>query len=176
MTEPIARTSHIDLLEPSMHHVKPLHALWSDPETMRYIGGGTPWTEADVRTRIERQIGFRGDGGPCFWTLRERATGDIVGQGGVVPISFNGPEHELGYRLGRAHWGRGYATEVAEAARDLAFGRFGLDRLVAVCYAENAPSRRVLQKVGFRELGETDAYYGVTCLLHELTRDTLHRP
>lgn len=106
-----------------------------------------------------------------FWTVVEKETGTVIGQGGLVPIEFNGPEIELGYRLGKPYWGRGYASEVARASAGYGFGVLGHDRLVAVSYPENIGSRRVLEKTGFEERGLTDVYYGVSCVQYELTRE-----
>ncbi|MEM9374410.1 MAG: GNAT family N-acetyltransferase [Planctomycetota bacterium] len=168
----ISSNDRITLRVPTPADVAPLAELWSDPETMQYIGAGEPWDEAKVRERIERAIVNQHSAGMCFWTVTDPA-GVVMGQGGLVPIEFNGPEVELGYRLGRSFWGKGYATEIARLSRDHAFGPLGLDRLVAVTYPENQASRRVLAKVGFRETGMSDVYYGVRCLAHELTRDML---
>lgn len=56
----------------------------------------------------------------------------------------------LGYILDPAHAGRGYATELARGLLSLAFDDLGLRRVTAGCYADNASSRRVLEKVGMR--------------------------
>lgn len=151
-----------------MEHLDALTGLWSDAETMRFIGKGVPWTRDDVLTRIQRAIHTQAERGMTFWTVVRNDDHTIIGQGGIVPISFNGPEYELGYRLGREHWGKGYATEIARLSRDHAFGPLGLDRLVAVTYQENQASRRVLTKVGFRATGESDLYYGVSSQTYEL--------
>ncbi|MDQ2729503.1 MAG: GNAT family N-acetyltransferase [Actinomycetota bacterium] len=55
---------------------------------------------------------------------------------------------ELGWRLGRAAWGRGLATEAAAAVLDLAFGPLGFNEVIAVIHPENARSQRVAAKVG----------------------------
>ncbi len=167
MREIIAETNRLQLCVPTMDDLDGLSALWSDAETMRYIGSGVPWTREQVQERIERAIGFCADKGMTFWTVVEESTDTIIGQGGLVPISFNGDEIELGYRLGKDHWGKGYATEIARASAAYGFDALNLDRLVAVCYEQNLPSRAVLKKVGFRKLGQSDVYYGVHALLHE---------
>lgn len=171
MRDVIASTERLDLCVPSLEDVAPLSAMWSDPETMRYIGAGDPWDEAKVRARIERAIDTFASTGCAFYTVVERATGAVIGQGGLVPIAFDGAEIELGYRLGRAYWGKGYATEVARASARHGFDTLGFDRLVAVAYPENLASRRVLGKAGFAEVGETDLYYGVRCVLYERVRE-----
>lgn len=171
MPDPIAQTPRLTLRIPTLDDIEPLSVLWSDPETMKHIGkGGTPWTRAMVTQRIERAIRFCTQHGMTFWTVIENDTGAVIGQGGLVPIAFNGPEIELGYRLGRAHWGKGYASEIAAASARYGFTTKDLDRLVAVTYPQNAASRRVLEKTGFIETGETDLYYGVRCLGYELTK------
>jgi RimJ/RimL family protein N-acetyltransferase len=59
---------------------------------------------------------------------------------------------ELGWRLGRASWGHGYATEAALAARDDAFGRLGLPALISIIHPENERSQRVATKLGMSVL------------------------
>ena len=163
----IARSPRLHLRVPSPADLDALAAMWADPETMRYIGKGVPWTRDEVAARIERGARAHAERGFCFWTVVRSDDGAVLGQAGVTTIDFNGPEIELGYRLGREHWRHGYATEAARLVADHALGPLGIRRLVAVAYAENLGSRRVLAKAGFREVGESDLYYGVRSLLHE---------
>ncbi len=67
-------------------------------------------------------------------------------------------EAELGYWLGRAWWGNGYATEAAQALVWFAGDALGLRRLTAGHAADNLPSGRVLSKLGFRCTGEAETY------------------
>lgn len=166
----IARSERLHLRVPSPADLDALAAMWADPETMRFIGKGVPWTRDEVRQRLERGAAAHAATGMCFWTIVRNDDGRVLGQGGVTAIAFNEPEVELGYRLGREHHGRGYATEAARLAAAHAFGPLGLTRLVAVTYPENAASRRVLAKVGFRETGTSDLYYGVHATTYELLR------
>jgi RimJ/RimL family protein N-acetyltransferase len=171
MTNTIISTDRLVLRVPGTEDVDVLASYWGDAETMKYIGkGGEPWTREMVRERIEAAIERQRVSGYCFWVVELRETGEVIGQGGVVPIANTGPEIELGYRLGKAHWGKGYATEIANASAKHALGSIGLDRLIAVTYPENAGSRRVLVKCGFEDMGITDRYYDTTCALYELTR------
>ena len=71
-----------------------------------------------------------------------------MGQGPESPA--RGSEGLLGYLVDPAHHGRGYATEIARAALDLAFGDLGLHRVTAGCFADNVASWRVMEKVGMR--------------------------
>lgn len=176
MTPPaptIARAQRLHLRVPSPADLDALAAIWADPETMRYIGKGVPWTRDEVAARIERGAKAHAERGYCFWTVVRNDDAVVLGQAGVTAIDFNGPEIELGYRFGRDHWGRGYATEAARLTINHAFGPLGLQRLVAVAYPENEPSRRVLTKVGFRQTGMSDRYYGVRAMTYELGRSDI---
>lgn len=73
---------------------------------------------------------------------------------GVVGLSF--PQEgcgELGYWIGRAHWGDGIATEAAHTVVDFGFETLGLDAIEAACRVTNPGSRRVLEKCGFQPCG-----------------------
>lgn len=58
------------------------------------------------------------------------------------------PAHEVGWRLAREHWGHGYATEAGAAALAFGFDEVGLDEIVAFAVADNARSRRVMERLG----------------------------
>jgi RimJ/RimL family protein N-acetyltransferase len=77
--------------------------------------------------------------------------GAMIGFVGVAYPTFL-PElaarPELGWRLSRASWGSGYATEAALAARDDAFSRLGLDGLISIIHPDNTRSQRVAAKAG----------------------------
>lgn len=177
MPDLITQTDRLTLRVPTIDDVDVLAAYWSDPETMKYIGhSGEPWTREVVEQRLAQAIERQRISGFCFWVVERRDTGMIIGQGGLVPVANKGPEIELGYRLGREHWGKGYATEIARASARYAFQSLGLDRLIAVTYPENIGSRRVLVNAGFEEMGLTDRYYDITCMLYELTKERWATP
>jgi RimJ/RimL family protein N-acetyltransferase len=127
-----------------------LIALNTDPEVLRYITGGEPVPRHEVvqdilpafmapRGRLERWV----------WAADEKATRAFVGWFSLRPC-VPGPtnEAELGYRLVRSAWGRGYATEGATALIAAGFAELGLARIFAQTMAANAASRRVLEKSG----------------------------
>ena len=167
----ITETDRIALCAPDVSHVDTLAGLWGDLETTRYLGAGGVWMREQVAERIERAIRVHAERGMTFWTVVEKASGAVIGQGGLVPIAFVGDEVELGYRLGKAHWGKGYATEIAKMSVAYGFGELGLTDLVAVCYPENLASRRVLMKTGFVEDGESELYYGVPTVVYRMGKD-----
>lgn len=94
-----------------------------------------------------QQHGF----GPWAVEVRDGEDGAFVGFVGVgYPAFLPAVSHrpELGWRLSRKTWGRGYATEAALVARDDALGRLGLPSLISVIHPENVRSQRVATKLG----------------------------
>ncbi|HEX2221433.1 MAG TPA: GNAT family N-acetyltransferase, partial [Candidatus Limnocylindria bacterium] len=111
-----------------------LFELDSDPEVMHYITGGRP-TPRDV---IENDVlpGFldyyRRFEGYGFWAAVEKETGRFVGWFHFRPAEGDPSDQpELGYRLRRSAWGKGYATEAASALIRKGFTELGVRRVVA---------------------------------------------
>jgi [ribosomal protein S5]-alanine N-acetyltransferase len=83
-----------------------------------------------------------------MWIVEVAATGEVIGHAGIQHLEGT-DDVELGYYLGRAAWGQGYATEAARACLDYGFETIKLPRIVATVRLENAASRHVLEKLGF---------------------------
>jgi RimJ/RimL family protein N-acetyltransferase len=164
MTPPI-ETPRIRLEPWQPDDWRALHAIASEPEVMRYITGGAPWNETQTQEFVARQQRHFSELGYCLWKLNVKDDRDAVLSGKVVangndPVSgkvdglcgiqplVETDEIEIGYWLAQCHWGQGIATEAARAAARDAFERVGLDRLVAVARKENAPSLRIMEKIG----------------------------
>ena len=126
-----------------------LRPIAQDPEVMRYITGGIPWTDGKIQSFIERQVKLYAEHGYCRWKLTEQSTGEVIGFCG--PGSWrDAGEPEIGWWLARRCWGRGLATEAARAALRDAFERARLDRLISVAMPANSASRRIMEKLGLR--------------------------
>lgn len=100
--------------------------------------------------RIETKITDRWWG---LWAAELRASGEFIGFIGLqpppqIPCS---PCVEVGWRLARAHWGKGLATEGARAALRFGFERLGLDEIVSFTVPGNRRSRAVMERLGMRE-------------------------
>ena len=86
-----------------------------------------------------------------IWIFRDCVDMRFAGRGGLRHVRIeNEDEIELAYALLPAFWGRGLATEMAHTLISCAGTRFGLTDLVGFTLTTNLPSRRVLEKVGFR--------------------------
>jgi RimJ/RimL family protein N-acetyltransferase len=120
-----------------------------------------------LRRWADRLDGWERDG-YGMWIAEERATGAVIGHCGLQRLD-GGDEVEVGYYLGRAAWGRGYATEAAAACLAYGFERCGLPRIVAVVRPENTASRNVLGKLGLRHQRDGH-FYGAEASLFAIDR------
>jgi ribosomal-protein-alanine N-acetyltransferase len=143
------------LLRPfTMDDAPAIHAIYSDPEVMRHVGNGPVTSLAATEKMLRDYIAHQDRRGFSFWAVVHRESGALIGDAGL----YGSDEVELGYTLGRAWWGRGYATEAARACLDAAFGAHGLDEVIALAEAANPASGRVLGKVGMTPSGTRIAY------------------
>jgi RimJ/RimL family protein N-acetyltransferase len=124
-----------------------LKPIATDPEVMRYITGGRPWSDEQVRAFVERQRTLYLERGYCRWKVSEKATGTTIGFCGVG-FWRDAPDPEIGWWLARSHWGRGLATEAARSALHDAFERSQRPRVASVAYIENAASTHIMHKLG----------------------------
>ena len=123
----------------------------ADPEVTRYLGG--PQDRATAWRQIAIMIGHREMRGWTSSAVVERATGRLIGRGGLYhPEGW--PGTELGWILARDAWGHGYATELARAVRDHAFAVLGIAHLISLIDSGNAASIRVAEKIGSTLEGE----------------------
>lgn len=124
-----------------------LFHLDNDPEVMRYINGSTPTPSAVIENDI--LPGFcRYDDHFGVWAAESKETGEFIGWFSLRPTDDTDNEAALGYRLNRAAWGKGCATEGVRALISQGFTAWGLKRIVATTYEENLASRRVMEKAG----------------------------
>ena len=127
--------------------------LDGDPEVMRFINGGRPTPRMEIESEVlpaflDYYERYRGYG---FWAAIEKSTGLFVGWFHFRPAEGSPPgEVELGYRLRRSAWGKGYATEGSRALVDKGFAELGVERVVASTMVVNVASRRVMEKAGLR--------------------------
>jgi RimJ/RimL family protein N-acetyltransferase len=137
--------------------------LDSDPVVKRFIDNGAPVDRRELAETLEWWLGwYERSERYGFWAAIDKSTGRFVGWFHLRPGEGAGPdEPELGYRLRREVWGRGYATEGARALIDKAFADLGVERVYASTMAVNVASRRVMEKAGMRFVRTFDADWPV---------------
>lgn len=89
------------------------------------------------------------------WAICDRVSGELLGTG-LIDWEEEFGEFEIGYNLKRCAWGRGYTTEAMTEILGFAAESLGISTMVGRCAAVNTASRRVLEKLGFRQLQTID--------------------
>ncbi|MGZ5079804.1 MAG: GNAT family N-acetyltransferase [Usitatibacter sp.] len=127
----------------------------ADAEVMKYIGTGVTLNRNEAWRSIAAMLGHWQLLGYGMWALELRETGELVGRAGFLdPPGW--PGFELGWLLGRNHWGKGYAIEAASAALRYAFEVLKRDRVISLIRPGNVRSIRVAEALGEKRVGETD--------------------
>ena len=144
---PVLETERLVLRAPRLGDAKTIATLAND----RRIAENTariphPYKLADAKTWLDNVN--RTDGEQTYVIT---LAGDVIGACGFEVRDDGAPE--IGYWLGVAHWGKGYATEAARALIDHAFGDLDFTALQAGARVTNPASRRVLEKCGFQWTG-----------------------
>ncbi len=146
----------------------------ADPVVMRLLGGVLSREESDAyAARAEAHLAMHGF---CKWAVEAPGVAPFVGAVGLSYVRFEAsftPAVEVAWRLHRAFWGRGYATEAARAAIDDGFGRVGLQSIVAMTVPANRASLGVMQRLG---MTRSIAFDHPNCAPdHPLCRHVLYR-
>lgn len=124
-------------------------AMNADPAVMEFFPRPISRTESDALLASARAA-IAADGFGKY-AVEVKETGAFVGYVGLARPQFEAhftPAIEIGWRLARAAWGRGFATEAAGAVLNHAFGLLGLDALISFTTAGNFRSRRVMERLG----------------------------
>lgn len=136
---------------------EPFAALNADRDVMRYFESTRNRVESDATAdRLEAHISDHGFG---FWAAELRESGDFIGFIGIEntpPTLPCSPAVEIGWRLDKRFWGRGLAPEGARACLLFAFSKLGLDEVVSFTAEGNAPSMRVMEKIGMKRDAASD--------------------
>ena len=154
----------------------PFAALNADGAVRRWFPGTLAESESDAQAAaLQAHIDAHGFG---FWAVEAVGVAPFVGFVGLQLVSFDAPftpAVEVGWRLARAHWGRGYATEAARVTLAHGFGPLGLAEIVAMAVPGNAASRRVMEKLGMRRDPADDFDYPRLPESHPFRRHVLYR-
>ena len=156
-------TPRLRLRARTLDDVDAIMAMDADAEVRRFMGGPlqTEAHRAEVRANII-------DGRPSFvrWAIEWRDRPGFLGQCGLGLCHLPGCT-AVTWRLGRAHWGRGIASEAVGAMLRHAREDLRLNPFVAFIHADNGASQRVADKVGLRPAGET-VLHGYRQLVYRL--------
>lgn len=143
--------------------VEPFAEMGADPDVMEHFPAMLSRAESEAWVeRVDSDLEQRGWG---LWALEELATRRFLGFTGLNVPGFDAPflpATEIGWRLRRDAWGRGYATEAARGALAVAFEDLELDELVSFTAVSNTRSQAVMERIGMtRDPAEDFLHPGV---------------
>lgn len=148
----------------------------SDPEVMEFFPSTLSSEESDAMIdRFEDEYSRQSF---CPWAVEEQETAKFIGFVGLheIPeyLSF-APAVEVGWRLAREFWGRGYATEAAAASLTFAYGQLLVDEVVSMTSCLNQRSRRVMERLGMHRDPADDFEHPKVPKGHPLRPHVLYR-
>jgi len=152
-TLPIINTPRLALRWISADDIDSLYEIFSDPQVMRYWST-VPLPNREAAAELQREIAQGNESKRMFkWGVALRDPGTVIGTATLFNLSLENGRAELGYAMGRAHWGKGYMNEALKALVSHAFEVMGLRRLEADVDPRNAASIRTLERLGFQREG-----------------------
>lgn len=147
---PELRTERLRLRELILPDTERLYQLRSDPRVMRHIGRPTAQGMDDARALIERIATNRAANEGITWAICPTGQQELIGTIGFYRLK---PEHwtgEVGYLLDPEHWGQGLMREALDEVTRHGFEAIGFKRIEAITAPENAASRHLLERCGYR--------------------------
>ncbi|MDB5962834.1 MAG: guanosine monophosphate synthetase [Massilia sp.] len=178
---PVLTTARLRLEPLDDQHLDGFHRLNSIAEVMRFISG-RPETVEETRAGIARVKAAWHTFGYSWWAFIDRQTGELIGAGCIQHLAKDAANPlELGWRLLPAMWGKGLASEAAQAMAAYAFETLAAPQLVAVCGPDNTASAKVMQRLGMRYRG-IERWYDTDTAVYVIERSTwnagsgLHAP
>jgi RimJ/RimL family protein N-acetyltransferase len=153
MTEVVLETERLLLRRFTPADEDDVVALDADPEVMHFVTGGLPTSRAEIRDDVlPHWLRYYDDpSGYGFWAAIEKSSGVFLGWFHLRPHAGEPrDEPELGYRLRKEAWGRGFAAEGSRGLIRRAFTELGARRVYAETLVVHIASRRVMEKAGLR--------------------------
>lgn len=181
MNTPIAplRTERLRIDPFTIDDVEGFFALYADPGVMRWLPVPALTTLEGARSLLQSYVDRVGAGAQFRWAIRTHESDQIIGS-----LKLDDPfsverSSEVGYMLIKDAWGKGYASEAMGALLDHAFGDLGRHRVEALIFADNTPSRTLVERLGFRlegyfvehEWSEQEGRYLDDCIYGLLDRE-----
>jgi RimJ/RimL family protein N-acetyltransferase len=172
----VLRTERLILRDWRDEDVTDFAALNADPAVGQFILGPIERAKSDeLAATIRADIAKDGWG---LWAVEIIGGAPFIGFTGITPIDFEAafaPATEIGWRLARSAWGKGYATEAATAVLAHAFGPLGFESLVSITATINVRSRRVMERIGMRYDPADDFDHPAIAPDHPIARHVLYR-
>jgi len=150
---PLLRAQRVVLRQLRGEDAGALVEIFSHPEVLRYWGGAALLSELAAREFIGSADGLRAQNVLHVWGIARADDDRILGTATLAQVDIRNKRAEVGYALGRDHWGRGYMAEALPVLIRHAFDTLELHRLEADVDPRNGPSVRILERLGFQREG-----------------------
>ena len=170
------RTERLNLRGWRDEDATPFLALGQDPRVMEYFPALLLPNEA--RETVARQQALQKRFGHCFWVMERLRDRAFLGFCGIQPGPAGTPVAglaEIGWRLGRDHWGQGYAREAAEASLAWTWASTPAEQVSAMTVPANARSRALMERIGMTHVVDGDFDHPAIAPGHPLCRHLLYR-
>jgi ribosomal-protein-alanine N-acetyltransferase len=151
------------------------YEIMKKEEVVKWLGNSRGKTRDETKALIEKYAEQWKEKGYGVWGVLDRQTGELLGDCGLNVIKETG-EVEILYAFDPKYWGHGYAMEASIAALRHAFLKIKLDRIIVLAKPDNARSKNVIGKLGFKYIG-IKSYFDMELLCYEMLRtDALKFP
>ena len=156
MNEKFLETKRLNISIPTLDSLDNWYKLRSNPEIMRFIGGGSVNDTKQVKLHLQKVINNYDLCKFTMFDIYEKSSGEFIGEAGLTHVAydFNNPDIELGYKILPLYQGLGYATELAEFFIKWGFEKLNLDRIIACCDKNNIASSNVMKKCDMKYQGK----------------------
>ncbi|WP_374942285.1 GNAT family N-acetyltransferase [Sphingomonas sp.] len=156
--------------------IAPFDAMGRDPRVMAHFPA--LFRPGEAAAAVAGQQALQAITGYCFWAVERKRDLAFLGFCGVKPGPEETPiegELEIGWRLGRNHWGQGYASEAAEATLAWVWANTPRRRVFAITVPANERSRTLMTRIGMTHVEDGDFDHPALSLGHPLRRHVLYR-
>lgn len=153
---PAFTTARLSLRPRTPADLEAVMALNADPQVMRFIAATD--SPAMARAAVAARSFAHVAAGLGYWTVSRAGDAASLGYVGLIPQGEGRDGVQLSYRFAPAAWGRGYAREAASRLLDYGFEALALPRVALLTHPENAASRRLAGRLGFRSVANNAAY------------------
>lgn len=144
-----------------------LHELYGDREAMKHLASSVPQTVNESRQWVEEKINLHNETGLSLWAVVVSSTSEVVGDAGLQRLEDE-ETIEVGARIIRRLWGRGYGREAAQALIEAGFKDLGVDRIVGITAPGNTAAIHAMEKLGMRSSG-TETHAGRDWVVYAAT-------
>lgn len=163
------RTDRLILRQFQLGDVEVLHRIYQTDGVLHYFPNPTPPSLERVERFIAKQNEHWEQYGYGNWGVLPKGIDEIIGWAGLQFLPELG-ETEVGFLLDRPFWGRGYATEAAQASLRFGFERCNLDQVIALVHPENLASQRVIDKCALKYM-DTVSLWGAELRRYRIARE-----